>query len=164
MARDDGTVLIENAELIYLNFTGRQTRFNDPGKRNFSVFIDDPKVVQALERDGWNVKYTNVVDDGDIARAFLPVEVRYDILPPKVYMITSRGRTLMNEETIPLLDSSDIIMADLTVRPRDWSDPGQPPKIKAYLKSMFVTVEEDYLDQKYADVPLAGAAVSSSEE
>lgn len=150
---EPGIVLIENAELTWLNFTGRKEQYNDKGERQFSVFIDDRRVAEAMARDGWNIKETNPREDGDEPRAYVQVTARYDILPPKVYMITSRGKTFLPEEMLPLLDSADIKVADLTIRPRVWTEDRSKPWIKAYLKSLFITVEEDYLDRKYAEIP-----------
>ena len=35
-------VVIEDAHLIWKNFSGEETQFNRAGNRNFNVIIDDP--------------------------------------------------------------------------------------------------------------------------
>ena len=66
-------------------------------------------------------------------------------------MITSRGRTTLKEDECELLDWADITTADLIVRPYEWAVNGKTG-IKAYLQSIFVTIQEDALELKYADL------------
>jgi len=66
-------------------------------------------------------------------------------------MITSRGRTTLREDDVELLDWADIRIADLIVRPYEWAVNGKTG-IKAYLQSIFVTIDEDALELKYSEV------------
>lgn len=140
-------VLIEDAELIYRNFSGREGPYNLPGSRNFCVVLD-PVIADQLVADGWNVRLTKVQEEGDDGRPYLPVQIGYKIRPPRVVLITSRGRTTLDESMIEILDWVDIRTADLIANPSHW-DVGGKSGIKAYLKTLFVTIEEDYLEQKY---------------
>lgn len=150
MPRNDGTVVIENAKLIFRNFAGKEGRFNREGDRNFSVLIDD-RTANALAADGWNVKWLKAREEGEKDQASLPVTVNFRGRPPRVVMITSRGRTPLREDDVELLDWADIQTADLIVRPYEW-EIGEKSGIKAYLQSLFVTIVEDPLELKYADV------------
>ena len=71
------TLIIDGADLIFKNFSGRETAFNRFGERNFGVIIDDNDWVQALQLIGWNVKKTA---DGVY---FLSVSVRLPSNPPE---------------------------------------------------------------------------------
>jgi hypothetical protein len=105
--------------------------------------------------DGWNVKYTkpHEVDDGEVEPGdpYLKVTVNYKGRAPRVVMITSRGNTILGEDEIELLDTADIVNVDLIVRPYEWVVNGKTG-ISAYLQSLYVTIEEDYLERKYAEM------------
>ena len=73
-------------------------------------------------------------------------------LPPtKVYLYSGRKRTLLNEETIDTLDYANYSTADLTIRPRYWTDERSGKRgIKAYLQEMRVVITPDRWADKYA--------------
>jgi len=142
------TFLIENAELIYRNFEGRETRFKPAGYRSFNVVLP-VDIAEQMAKDGWNVRYQDPRDEDADPRPIIEVTVRFDIRPPRITMITSGGRTMLNESTVAALDWVDIRTADLIARGFEWGDEVKGG-IKAYLQSLFVTIEEDALERKYA--------------
>lgn len=146
------TVLFEDARIIFRNFAGNEGPMNAAGDRNFCVVLTDPDVAEQMAADGWLVKQGKESPDGDVRDPYLQVKVSYKGRPPKVVMITSRGRTELGEDEIEVLDWSQFKNVDMIIRPYKWTV-GAKSGIKAYLKSMFVTIEEDELDLKYADVP-----------
>lgn len=146
---DKSTVMFEDAEIIFKNFAGREGQYNVAGNRNFAVIIPDEKTAQDLIKIGWNVKYLKAREEGDEETPYLPVAVSYSNRPPNVVMITSRARTKLTEDTIESLDYADIAKIDLVVNPFDWTANGKSGT-KAYLKTMFVTINEDELERKYA--------------
>lgn len=152
MARSqDNNVVMENVRIIFRNFAGKEGDYNREGDRNFSVCLDDP-VAEAMAKDGWNVKWLKAREEGEEEQAYLQVSVNFRKgRPPKVVMLTSRGRTTLGEAEVEMLDWADIANVDLIVNPYPWAI-GDKFGIKAYLKSMFVTINEDALELKYADV------------
>lgn len=80
---------------------------------------------------------------------YVPVSVRFDVLPPRIVMLTSVARTNVDENMVEVLDWANIENADIIVRAYEWEVNGKKG-LKAYLKSLFVTIEEDYLERKYA--------------
>lgn len=151
---DNNNVVIEGAQLIFRNFTGRETDFNEEGKRNFCVLLDD-EIAHKMTEDGWNVKWLEPregADEGETPQAYLQVKMRYDKgRPPKVVLITSRGKTNLEEGEVEMLDWADILNVDLIFRPYPWTMRDGRSGLTAYLQSMYVTIEEDELERKYAD-------------
>lgn len=149
-------VLMEGVTIIFRNFKGEEGPFNKEGTRNFGVLIDD-KTAEDMAADGWNVKtlQPREEDEDDVEQPWLPVDIRFDVFPPNVYLITERGRTRLVEDQIGMLDWAEITNVDLIVRPYPWKFNGKTG-IKAYVKTMVVSIEEDELERKYADVDEAG--------
>lgn len=146
----DNSVVLENVRIVFRNFTGKEGKYNREGDRNFGVLLDDD-VATAMAKDGWNVKWLKAREEDDDEQAYLSVSVSYKGRPPRVFMITSRGRTPLSEDEVEVLDWVDIRTVDLIVRPYEWAVNGKTG-IKAYLKSIFVTINEDALELKYADL------------
>lgn len=154
----DSAINIENAKIIFRNFSGKKSQYNREGDRNFNVIITDEAMAQQLIADGWNVHVRPPREEGDAPEYRLPVSVSFTYKPPKVVLVTNRKQTLLNEETIGNLDEADIKSVDLTINPYNWKmkkkdGNGQEYEetgVKAYLKTMYAVLEEDYYADKYA--------------
>lgn len=142
-------VTIEGARILFRNFRGEEKTYNAKGRRNFCVILD-PELASQLSEDGWNVKTLKPREEGDEPQPYLQVKVVYGARPPKIVLLSSAGKTDISEDTVDMLDWAEIENVDLVIRPYEYDVNGRTG-ISAYLKSMFVTIAEDYLEQKYSD-------------
>ena len=137
-----GILQIDDAIIIYKNFSGEGSKFNREGDRNFSLIIDDPAVADELVAQGWNVKIREPREEGDNPFIHLPVKVKFNDRGPRIYLITGDRRNELDEESVGILDNVDIISVDLDIRPYDWEVNGKTGRT-AYLHSMRVIQEVD---------------------
>ena len=126
-------IIIENARIIFRNFRGEESKYNRAGNRNFCVIIEDPEQAEKLSNDGWNVRALAPRDEDEEPKHYIQVAVSFENIPPKVYMITRKTKTPLDDESIST-----------------WDVNGKSG-IKAYLKTMYVTIEEDEFAEKYAE-------------
>lgn len=148
MVEEAKTFMVEDARLIFRNFSGKEGQYNREGDQNFSVILD-MEAARALEKEGWNVKYLASREEGEEDTPYIQITVSYKNRPPKVFMITSTSRTSLDKDSIAVLDWAEIEVADLIARAYEWTVNGKSG-VKAYLQSLFVTIKEDALERKYA--------------
>lgn len=184
-------IRIEHAVLTFRNFAGARKMYNEPGDRNFCVYLDgydrrgnvfeDPEqipqykygsdwlspndLIPALEKDGWNIKWTKESEDGTYpARPYMKVKISYSenypTYNPKVYLTKNDGGlTNIDQDTIGLLDTVWISNADLIIRPFNYEERNgiENGHVSARLKTLYITpvedVEEDDFDGKYGKAP-----------
>lgn len=144
-----GNLTLENARIFFKDFSA-EGRFAN-GKRTFCVEVPED-LVEQLQRDGWNLKSRESRVDPDAVTWFIKVEASYRARPPRVICIPSitKNRTYLTEATIASLDYAEILNVDLTINPYPWEVNGKSG-VKAYLGTMYVTIQEDPLDAKYTD-------------
>lgn len=157
----ENNIVIENARIGFKNFSGEEGRFNPKGKRNFCVFFDE-ETARRLESEGWNIKRLNPKDEYEEAQPYLQVAVHFGKVPPKITLITSHGKSLLDEDTVNILDWAEIKSVDLIIRPYNWEMNGKTGT-KAYLKLIYVTLQEDEFESKYYDVPDSALSSISGE-
>lgn len=144
-------IAIENAQIQWKNFSGKEGTYNPAGQRNFCVILSDD-IADRMKEDGWNVKYLNPREEGEAPRPYIQVKVNFKNVPPKVVLVSSRGKSVLDEETVGMLDWADLSNVDLIISPSRWEMNGRTG-IAAYLKTMYATVEEDEFEAKYYATP-----------
>lgn len=166
MARED-ELTIENAELRFRNFAGKEGKFNAKGNRNFCVLLN-PADADALIKEGWNVRFLKPRDPEDEEIPYMQVKVNYDgFSKPIIWLVTEiNGKPVkknkLSEDDIDILDWAEIKGVDLTVRPYHYDVNGKKG-IKGYLKTMYVTIAEDRFASKYVDVPDSAMGIATGD-
>lgn len=150
MTNNVTNISVENAKIIFKNFSGEEKRFNPKGKRNFCLLLDED-ISKKLKNDGWNIKYLNPRDPDEAPQAYLQVAVAFENFPPNIYMIVGGKKTKLDEDTVSALDYAEIENVDLIIRPYNWST-ATGSGVKAYLKNMYVTLVENEFEKKYRDM------------
>lgn len=153
-------VTIEDARIFFKNFAGREGVYNQEGDRNFAVALPED-VAEIMKKDGWNVKYLKPRDEGDEPQPWVPVAVSFKVRAPRIVMIADRYnretqefepvRTTLPEDLVEMVDYADIAHIDLILNPYPYNFNGRSG-IKAYLKSIFITINQDELERKYASI------------
>lgn len=150
-------LIIENAKILFPNFSGRANRYNREGWRNFCVVIDDKDIVHILRENGWNVKMLQ--DDNNLhgVKYYVPVAINFEshpFAPPAaIYSVRNGELSTLTEDTIDMLDGMTMTNVDMTLRPRKYWDKSRSiERVKAYLHNMYVTFGTNRLAEKYSSV------------
>lgn len=145
-----GILQIDDARIIYRNFSGAGSKFNREGDRNFAVVIPEQEMADALIAEGWNVKIKPPRDEDDTPFMYLPVKIKFNDRGPNCYLATGTRMNRLDEESICCLDDVDILSVDMDIRPYDWDVNGKIGRT-AYLASIKVTQEVDRFASRFAE-------------
>lgn len=151
-----GFVEIEDARIIWPNFSGEAGKFNRPGDREFTLVIPNTEIANSLINDvneygvGWNVRISPPKNPDDEPFIRLRVKVKFNDNGPDVWLITNGKRNRLDEESVSILDHVDISYVDLAIRPYDGEINGKAFR-SAYLRSLYVTQNVDRLAARYAE-------------
>lgn len=141
---------IDDARIVYRNFSGLGSKFNREGDRNFAVIISNQELADRLIEDGWNVKIKPPRDVDDLPFMYLPVKIKFNDRGPNAYLITGKRVNRLDDESISCLDDVDILSVDLDVRPYDWEVNGKTGRT-AYLQSIKVIQRIDRFAASFAE-------------
>lgn len=141
---------VENARIIFRNFAGKEGKFNPAGKRSFCLLLD-AETAERLEDQGWNVKTLAPRDPDDDPQPYIQVAVQFGNYPPNIYLISGGKKTKLDEDSVSILDYAEIENVDLIINPSRWEVSGKSG-VKAYLKTLYVTIVENEFEKKYRDM------------
>lgn len=144
--RVNNTLKLEGVRLIFCNFSGERDKFGKTD-RNFCVLLSADEA-ERLQAEGWKIRWLNPRDEEDEPRGVLNVTVSYRNVAPRIVKITSFGKVDITEDSVGSLDRDDIRSADLIINPYNWEVNGNSG-VKAYLKTAYITLEEDDFAHKY---------------
>ena len=182
----NGNLNVEDAAIIYKNFSGKPTIVNPSGgKRTFSLALNK-EFGARLSEMGWNVKVKEVRDqleEGEKTRtvnwpeyestyatefdhALIYTEIvanENSEYPPKIYRVSEfngeKTMSLIPPEQWGRLDDFELTGIDLVVHPYTHGRSiANPNAKKGYLKSMYAvtTPVDDGFGGKYADYRMVG--------
>lgn len=151
---------IMDAQIRWRNFAGRAERYNAPGSRNFTIFLNKEDS-ERLTDMGLNVKTLPVREEGQEPQDILKVKVSFKGRPPRLVLVTHRGRTQLGEQEAMMLDTAEIKKVDLILSPYYWDDDADPTRggVAVSLKAIYMTIVEDELEMLYGDLPEATGAL-----
>ena len=156
---------LENRRVLFPNFRGEKSMYNERGDITFSVLVDDLDEAEELLALGWALKpLTN--EDDEVDAYHLPVKLQFKSrMPPRVFQVflDDNRKVQLLPDTIEMLDYLPISYVDVDLNPYEWSVQGKSG-IKAYCQVMYVVIEETRLDRKYADFSTPGMGVDVARE
>jgi hypothetical protein len=148
LARRD--VTLQNVQIVFKNFEGREDEFNAEGNRYFHVVLD-PVAAKVLEEQGYNIKRKPPLEEGGEEFIHMKVKVNFKGRPPTVALISrSKGtRNTLDADTVQLADHADFERIDMTISPYDWKLRSGQTGRTAYLQEFFGFLYESPLEQMY---------------
>lgn len=147
----NGMLQIDDAKIIFRNFSGKEQKYNREGERNFALIIDSQEIADKLIEDGWNVRIKAPREEGDMPFMYLKVKIKFNDYGPRIFLRSGNSRAMLNEETVNCLDGIDIRNVDMDISPNIWEDDNGEEHKTAYLRSMEVIQELDRFSARYQD-------------
>jgi hypothetical protein len=152
---------LEDVRLIWRNFAGEKRLYNEGGKRNFAIPMEQD-LAEGLAANGWPIKSREREnDEGKTETLYhLPVTVNMEgKRPPNLWLISQAPdgtprRTPLDAENLMVLDYAEFDEVDVILRPYNWGPIQGNYGVSAYLKTGFFILHQDDLERKYAHVPL----------
>lgn len=145
-----GILQIDDARIVFRNFSGAGSKFNREGDRNFAVVISDREIADAMIKEGWKVRIKPPREEGEDPFMYLPVKVKFGYSGPNVYVMSGPATVKLDEANVGQLDEIDIESVDLDIRPFDTTTPDGTPTRSAYLVSIEVTQKVDRFAARHA--------------
>lgn len=151
-------LVLENAQILFCNFSGRERQYNEEGKRNFNVIIDE-SMVKDLLKDGWNIKsyIRNKGTEDEEVTYHLQVKIEFEpkneyFKPPRIIVIRGEGenevRKSLTKLTVNQLDWMKIKHIHCVIHPSQWDT----NKYSAYCDTLYAYVEGNPIEEKYGYV------------
>ena len=144
-----GILQIDEARIVYRNFSGVGSKYNREGDRNFAVVIPSEDIANKLIENGWNVKIKPARDEDDQPFMFLPVKIKFNERGPAVYVESGSNIRRLAESNVNIIDNIDISSVDMDIRPYEWDVNGKQGKT-AYLQSIKIIQQVDRFAERLA--------------
>jgi hypothetical protein len=145
---------ITNGEIAYSNFSGRPTVYKPEGGNRTVTFVIPNDVAMDYQEAGWKIRRQEFPNDPDREpRYLLEATLTFRMKngqprDPKIFIVRPDSLVHVTEETVDALDRAEIISADAVIGPFYWEH-GNKRGIKAYINSLYITIKENPIDEKY---------------
>lgn len=142
--------VIDEAKLIFKNFSGTKSTFNTQGYRKFGAIIK-PEVADELRDLGVTVKTLKPKSADDQPLDFVEINVKLDKEPaPKVIMRKADcPDRYLDEDDIGILDQADIDIAHIQMSIRTWSMPTGKSGKNLWLNNIICVLNENDFLSRY---------------
>lgn len=159
---------VDGRNMRFRNFAGKAGKFNAEGDRNFCLLLN-PEVAADMKADGFNIRYLKPRDEEEDPVPYVQIKLKYysrsgeRLRPPKIVLVTKKGKTQLDEESVNTLDWAEIEKFDIAINPREYDMNGRSG-VTAYLKTLYVTIVEDEFEDRYYDVPDSAQNIVDDED
>lgn len=159
---------VDGRNMRFRNFAGKAGKYNAEGDRNFCLLLN-PEVAAEMAADGFNVKYLKPRDEEEDPVPYIQIKLKYysrsgeRLRPPKIVLLTKKGKTQLDEDSINTLDWAEIEKFDIAINPRPYDMNGRSG-VSAYLKTLYVTIVEDEFEDRYLDVPDSAQNITDEDD
>ena len=124
----------------FRNFSGKLTDTNKTGMKMFTILLP-AELASDLEQQGWHIRHRPPYREGDEPQNLLDITIHYDWRPTVVTLKSYDGtETTLKEDTIAILDNTDIDDATVEFYPYNWNVNGKTGT-KAILQELIVTAK-----------------------
>lgn len=137
------------ARVINKNFSGN--RFVEGGAKGFGIVLENVDAAEKMRADGWPVRILAPRTPDEAPLYWLPVAVRFDHVPPKVYVIANGRRRELDDSTVGELDHAVIRTVDAQVHAYHWQRNGQEG-YKVYLSKLYVPLQDNPFEEKWGNI------------
>ena len=159
---------VDGRNMRFRNFAGKAGKFNAEGDRNFYLLLN-PEVADEMAADGFNVKYLKPRYEEEDPVPYIKIKLKYykrngeRLRPPKIVLVTKKGKTQLDEESVSTLDWAEIEKFDIAINPSEYDINGRSG-VSAYLKTLYVTIVEDEFEDRYYDIPDSAQNIVDDED
>ena len=132
--------------ILFRNFSKSPDRYNPEGPKNANFWVVlDPDKARELADAGFNVRERLNRDEETEYRIQVFVSELY---PPTIIKICNRVKTVLDNETMKMLDRDEFEKVDLVISGGRWEYGGKSG-VKAWLDKGYFTIKKDKFDDLY---------------
>ncbi len=163
-------IIVRNAVIMYKNFSGRKTEYNQEGNRNFCLCLTT-EAADRLAEEGLNVKER--IREGETPEdslKYIAIKVNMNSeYPPTIAtygtkLDGTKYKNVLTSETLGSLDLASFERVDLTFR-LFYTVVANKPRTSAYLDDLRVVLKpSDLYGGRYAEYEEADEATKHSVE